>query len=216
MLLLNGFLCVINSLSCPSGPSIDIILDLFCSLFFALKVRVLSLFHGQLRLGSLVAQCSYVADLFCFRADLAFNRLTTSCGALGKCAVFAHQMRWMVLFWSIDHCIMCCLCSWVRCWISQDINQMAASCIVYVKVGTLDRLEQDKICVLSITTLGIAILTIQCQIRFSVCFINDCGDFLTQTSPDIFSIEECPSYIVQTWDFGCHSLLFICVTKHTK
>jgi len=50
----------------------------------------------------------------------------------------------------------------------QDMDHMVAGCIFYVNVGTIDQLEQSKICILTITTLGIVMLTIQHYMRFSV------------------------------------------------
>jgi len=41
------------------------------------------------------------------------------------------------------------------------MDHIEASCVVYVEVGTLHRLEQSKIYFLSVTELGIAMLTIQ-------------------------------------------------------
>jgi len=40
---------------------------------------------------------------------------------------------------------------------------------LYVEVGTLNRLEQSKNCVLTVTTLGIAMLTVHYDMMFSVC-----------------------------------------------
>jgi len=61
-----------------------------------------------------------------------------------------------------------------------DMDHMEASCIIYVKVGTFDQLEQSKICILTVTTLGIAMLTIQHELIFIVCFMQDRGDFWRQ------------------------------------
>jgi len=36
----------------------------------------------------------------------------------------------------------------------QDMDHMEASCIFYVKVGTLDQLKQSKFCFLTVTKLG--------------------------------------------------------------
>jgi len=41
----------------------------------------------------------------------------------------------------------------------QDMDHMEASCIFYVKVCTLDQLEQSKFCVLTVNKLGIVMLT---------------------------------------------------------
>jgi len=50
----------------------------------------------------------------------------------------------------------------------QDMDHIEASCVFYVEVGTLNRLEQSKICVLTVTTLAIAMLTIHHDWLFSV------------------------------------------------
>ena len=53
----------------------------------------------------------------------------------------------------------------------QDMYNIEASCVLYVEVGTLNRLEPSKICVLTVNTLGIAMLTIHHDMIFSLCFI---------------------------------------------
>jgi len=75
---------------------------------------------------------------------------------------------------------------------------MEASCVFYVKVGMFDQLEQNKICVGTVTTLGIAIRTRQHDIIFKACLMLDACDFLRQTSQDVLSIKECPFFIIQT------------------
>jgi len=77
----------------------------------------------------------------------------------------------------------------------QDMDHMEASCVFYVKIGTLDQLEQSKFCVLTITSLGIVMITVQDDSIFSVSFMYDPGDLLRQTSPDVLSIEEYPVYM---------------------
>jgi len=77
----------------------------------------------------------------------------------------------------------------------QGMDHMEASCVFYVKVGTLDQLEQSKICVLTVTQLGIVMLTVQIDSIFSVSFMYDPGDLLRQTSPDVLSVEEYPVYM---------------------
>jgi len=76
----------------------------------------------------------------------------------------------------------------------QDMDHMKASCIFYVKVGMLDQREQTKFCVLTITELGMVMITVQDDLSFSVCFMYDPCDLLRQTSPDVLSLEECPVY----------------------
>ena len=53
----------------------------------------------------------------------------------------------------------------------QDMDHREASCIFDVKVGTLNQLEQSKICVLTVTTLGIAMLTVDHDLMFGVCIM---------------------------------------------
>jgi len=76
-----------------------------------------------------------------------------------------------------------------------DMDHMEAGCIFYVKVGTLDQLEQSKFCVLTVTKLGIVMLTIQDELIFNVSFMYDPGDLLRPTSPDILSVEEYSVYM---------------------
>ena len=53
----------------------------------------------------------------------------------------------------------------------QDMDHREESYVFYVEVGTLNGLEQSKISLLTVTTLGIAMLTIHedmiCSIRFT-------------------------------------------------
>jgi len=74
------------------------------------------------------------------------------------------------------------------------MDHMEASCVLYVKVGMLDQREQSKFCVLTGTTLGIVMITVQDYSTISVGFMYDPGDLLRQTSPDVFSVEEFPVY----------------------
>jgi len=53
----------------------------------------------------------------------------------------------------------------------QDMDHMEASCVFYIKVGTLDQLEQSRISVLTITSLGIAMLTVSHDLIFGVTFL---------------------------------------------
>jgi len=55
-----------------------------------------------------------------------------------------------------------------------------------------DRLEPYKIGVLTVTTLGLAMLTVQHDLIFIVCVMWDPGDVLEKTLSDVFSVEECP------------------------
>ena len=76
----------------------------------------------------------------------------------------------------------------------QGMDHMEASCVFYVKVGTLDQLEQNKFCVLTVTGLGIVMLTVQIDSNFSASFMYDPGDLLRQISPGVLSVEVYPVY----------------------
>jgi len=103
-------------------------------------------------------------------------------------AIFG-RWEWLgVSFHGIDHCILFWFCWWVRCWMLQDIDHMEASCVLYVKVGMLGQLEQSKICMFTVTSLGIAMLTKQHELIFSVSFMWNPGNVLRQVSTNIFSV----------------------------
>jgi len=53
----------------------------------------------------------------------------------------------------------------------QHMDKMAASCIFYIKVGMLDQLEKIKIRILTITEIGIAMLSMEHDFIFSLCFM---------------------------------------------
>ena len=77
----------------------------------------------------------------------------------------------------------------------QGMDYLEVSCVFLVKVGTLDQLEQSKFCVLTVTKLGIVMLTVQNYSIFSVSFIYDPGDLMRQTSPDVLFVEEYPVHM---------------------
>jgi len=65
------------------------------------------------------------------------------------------------------------------------------------------QLEQNKICVLTVTTLGIVMLTVQHDLMFSLRCMYDHRDVLRKTSPDVCSVEEWPFDILKTGDTSC-------------
>jgi len=142
--------------------------------------------------------------------------MLSSCKSQCRFAVFACGHWRKVLFWNIDHCILCWLCSWARCWMLQEMDHMEGRCVVYVMVGTLDQPEQNTIYILTVTSLGIARLTVHHHWMFSLCFMEDPRDVLRQTSPDIISIEELSLYILQTWDFSSCSPQIIPLNTQTS
>jgi hypothetical protein len=118
-------------------------------------------------------------------------------------------------FRSIDHYILYWLCGWLRCWMLKDMDHMEAISVFYVKVGRFDPLEQDKICDLTITSFRILMLTIHYNLMVSVWFMEDTRNDIRQTSPDVLSIQECPYYIYETWNFSCCLLYCVPVNKQT-
>ena len=50
----------------------------------------------------------------------------------------------------------------------QDMDHVEASCVLYVKVDRFHQLEQSKISVWTITSLGIAMLTVHYDLMVSM------------------------------------------------
>jgi hypothetical protein len=74
----------------------------------------------------------------------------------------------------------------------QVMDNMEASCVFYVKVGTFTHLEQSKISLLIINISGIVMLIIQHDMIVSVIFMQYPGDSLRQTSADDLSLAQHP------------------------
>jgi len=53
----------------------------------------------------------------------------------------------------------------------QVMDNMEASCVFYVKVGTFTHLEQSKICLLTVNKSGIVTLPVQHDMIVSVIFM---------------------------------------------
>ena len=53
----------------------------------------------------------------------------------------------------------------------QDMDHIEASCVFYVKVGMLDQREQSTFCVLTVTRVGVVMITVQDDSTFSVSFM---------------------------------------------
>jgi hypothetical protein len=76
----------------------------------------------------------------------------------------------------------------------QDMDNMEAICIFYVKVGTFTHLEQSITSLLTDNYTGILTPTVQHDVIVSVSFVYYPGDYLRQTSADVLSVEKCPIY----------------------
>jgi len=77
----------------------------------------------------------------------------------------------------------------------QDMDNMEASCVFYVKVSTFTHLEQSKTSLLTASKSGIVRLTVQHHLIVNVSFMYYPGDPLRQTSANVLSLEQWPIYI---------------------
>jgi len=76
----------------------------------------------------------------------------------------------------------------------QDMDNMEASCVFYVKVSTFTYLEQSKTSLLTVNKTGIVRLTVQHDLIVSVSFMYYPRDSLRQTSADVFTLKQWPIY----------------------
>ena len=76
----------------------------------------------------------------------------------------------------------------------QDIDNMEASCVFYVKVSTFTHLEQRKTSRLTVNKSGIVRLTVKHDLILSICFMYYPRDSSRQTSAAILSLEQWPIY----------------------
>jgi len=159
--LLNHCLCVFNLHSCTSG-------------FSQHDPQSISPSRHCLRCAFLVvsrpeasfwnAKCAMPQGIrLCLRPSRScLHSLVDVVGwtVLSICHICPPQVL-KVLCRSFAHCSLHWLCCWVRCWMLEDMDNMEASCFFYVKVGTFTYLEQSKISLLTVNTLGIVRLTVQ-------------------------------------------------------
>jgi hypothetical protein len=166
--------------------------------------------------GSQAALCANGFDTFHLPAALSFIRLVTLLGApLCQFAISAHQKLRKVLVWSIDHCCLRWLCCLVRCWMLQDMDNMEANCVFYVKVSMFTHLEQSKTSHVTVNRFGIVRLTVHHHLIVTLGFLYLPGDSLRQTPAEVLSREPCLMYSWQSCDVGCRTLWFIPVHKPT-
>ena len=76
----------------------------------------------------------------------------------------------------------------------QDMDNMEANCVFYIKVCTFAHQEQSKTSLLTVNRMGIVRLTTQHDSIVSVSCMNYPGDYLTETSADVVFLEQCPIY----------------------
>ena len=97
----------------------------------------------------------------------------------------------------------------------QDMVNLEASCVFYVKVSMLTHLEQSKTFHLTVNKSGIVRLTTQHDLIVRVRFMYYAWNSLRQTSADILFLEQCAIYTCQSWNFGCRTPQFSPVKKQT-
>jgi len=77
----------------------------------------------------------------------------------------------------------------------QDMDNMEASSVIYVRVSTFTHLEQSKTSLLIVSKSGIVRLTVQHDLMVSISLMYFPGDSLRQTSANVLSLEQLPIYI---------------------
>jgi len=70
------------------------------------------------------------------------------------------------------------------------MENMDASCVFHVKVGTFTHLEPRKISLLTVNNSEIVMLTVQHDMIVRVTFMHYPGDYLRQTSADVLSLKQ--------------------------
>jgi len=73
-------------------------------------------------------------------------------------------------------------------------QNMEASCIIYVKVGMLSYLEQSKTCLSTVNKMEIVRLAVLHVFIDSISFMYYADDNVRQTSADVLSLAQCPTY----------------------
>jgi hypothetical protein len=97
----------------------------------------------------------------------------------------------------------------------QDMDNMEANCIFYVKVSTFTHLEQSKTSLLTVNISGMVRLTVQHDLIVSFSFMYHPRDSLRHTSADVLSLEQSCIYSCQSWNSSCHTAQSIAVNTHT-
>jgi hypothetical protein len=87
----------------------------------------------------------------------------------------------------------------------QDMDNMEASCVCYVKLSTFTHLEQCKTTLLTVNQSGIVRLIVLHDLIVSVSFMYYPGDYLRRTSADVLPLEQCLIHRYQSCDLGCRT-----------
>jgi hypothetical protein len=76
----------------------------------------------------------------------------------------------------------------------QDLDNMEASCVIYVKVSKFTHLEQWKTNLLTVNQSGIVWRTIQQDFIVCVRLVYYAADSFRQVSTDFLSLKHCWMY----------------------
>ena len=60
--------------------------------------------------------------------------------------------------------------------------------IIYIKVGTCNQLEQNKSSILTVTTLGIVMITVEQESIFGINVMYNPGDIVRQILSEVLSV----------------------------
>jgi hypothetical protein len=135
-------------------------------------VYILSSLCHQQPFGLQVVQCPYGSDSLNFQSFLTIIHLLESlCGMLSWFALFAYQKWRNGILGSILNFSLCWLCWSARYCIVQNMDDMDARWVFNVNFGMIDHFKQCKICILTITQIGIVMLTIQQEFIFRISFM---------------------------------------------
>lgn len=70
-----------------------------------------------------------------------------------------------------------------------DVDNMEASCVFYVDVGTINHIEQSTISLLTVNEMGIVRQIVHHEMISKVSFMEYPGGLLRQTSAYILSLK---------------------------
>jgi hypothetical protein len=156
-ILLNCCLCISIYISGHSGFSLRIILD---SLLFLLHAEMVyfSTIHPNMLVFELEAmQDCYDLDTVCLNPTHGLiHSMSLLCQAVCEFAILTCQKLggngFFVRVWTMLFCIDLLLCEMLDL---HEMDFMKATCMVYMKVGTVVQLEQWVICILTVSGLKI-------------------------------------------------------------